>query len=89
MIKLLLIIKNKPNDGLLWLITKSLIIWNVTILPLIRPDGTLAISDFDTANIFSAHLAQFFIPQQNPNQCTLHDIFVVDHLYFLLTILSH
>ena len=55
------------NDGSLWKTTKNLLKIKEHTPPLNDPNGILAVSDNDKANLFGNHLSKIFTPHPNIN----------------------
>lgn len=60
--------------------TKKLCNKRDIIPPLEKPNGTLALSDLEKANLFSDHLEKIFTPHQEINQNPNHDEHVKNFL---------
>ncbi|KAL4107116.1 hypothetical protein QTP88_018548 [Uroleucon formosanum] len=56
------LMKLTPKDGSLWRETKQILRYKSPNLPIKKSDGSLAISDFEKAELFKEHLSQTFQP---------------------------
>ncbi|KAL4098606.1 hypothetical protein QTP88_023174 [Uroleucon formosanum] len=60
------------NDGSLWRTTKNILKIKEQATPLNGPNGELAISDKDKAELFGTHLSNIFTPHSNVNPESTH-----------------
>jgi hypothetical protein len=67
-------------DGSLWKETKKILQYKTPSIPLIKPDNSYSISDFDKAELFKTHLREIFQPH--------HDIFIPQQINEVSTFLN-